>query len=192
MATRKLTNEQFGILIRAVFAYRFDGTEYSGEDPSVDTAFQFVASQIDRYRDICEAKAKAARDRWEVQKSREDDAEDTDGCTSMQEVQSDTPIQSYPVLSSPIPSDNKGSTADKLPTRHRFIPPTAEDVMQYCTEKGYAVDAQGFVDYYKSNGWKVGRNPMKDWKAAVRTWYRKDHPNGKAESNLSGRIGTVV
>lgn len=49
MATRKLTNEQFGILMRAAFAYRFDGTEYSGDDPSVDTAFQFVASQIDRY-----------------------------------------------------------------------------------------------------------------------------------------------
>lgn len=49
MATRKLTNEQFGILMRAAFAYRFDGTEYSGDDLSVDTAFQFVASQIDRY-----------------------------------------------------------------------------------------------------------------------------------------------
>lgn len=192
MATRKLTNEQFGILMRAAFAYRFDGTEYSGDDPSVDTAFQFVASQIDRYRDICETKAKAARDRWDARKSGEDDAKDTDGCTSMQEVQNDAPIQSYPVLSSPILSGNKGSTADKPPTRHRFIPPTVEDVRRYCTEKGYTVDAQGFVDYYKSNGWKVGRNPMKDWKAAVRTWHRKDHPNGKVESNLSGRIGTVV
>lgn len=52
----------------------------------------------------------------------------------------------------------------------RFAAPTVEEVRVYCQERGNSVDAQRFVDYYGANGWKVGKNPMKDWKAAVRTW----------------------
>lgn len=59
------------------------------------------------------------------------------------------------------PNDTRGT---------RFIPPTVDDVQAYCFERGNNVDPQRFVDYYSSNGWKVGKNPMKDWKAAVRTW----------------------
>lgn len=66
---------------------------------------------------------------------------------------------------------NKEKKADK-PPRTRFKPPTLEDVQNYCFERNNNVDAQRFIDYYTSNGWKVGKNPMKDWKAAVRNWER--------------------
>lgn len=56
----------------------------------------------------------------------------------------------------------------------RFTRPTFEEVEQYCFERKNKVNAQRFLDYYDSNGWKVGRNPMKDWKAAVRNWERDD------------------
>ena len=56
----------------------------------------------------------------------------------------------------------------------RFAPPTLEEVQSYSSEKGYHIDCQRFIDYYESNGWKVGRNPMKDWKAAVRSWAARD------------------
>jgi len=69
-------------------------------------------------------------------------------------------------------SNNKGSSA-------RFIPPTIDDVRQYCKEKGYAISPEQFVDYYSSNGWKVGKNPMVDWRAAVRNWGRKEQHNGR-------------
>ena len=54
--------------------------------------------------------------------------------------------------------------------KKRFAAPTVEEVRAYCQERGNSVDAQRFVDYYGANGWKVGKNPMKDLKAAVRTW----------------------
>ena len=54
----------------------------------------------------------------------------------------------------------------------RFSPPTIAEVRAYCQERQNNVDAERFIDYYTSNGWKVGKNPMKDWKAAVRTWER--------------------
>ena len=54
----------------------------------------------------------------------------------------------------------------------RFIPPSLEDVQSYCLERGNSVDAERFIDYYTANGWMVGKNKMKDWKAAIRTWER--------------------
>lgn len=54
-----------------------------------------------------------------------------------------------------------------------FRKPTADEVAEYCKARGNSIDPQGFVDHYESNGWLVGRNPMKDWKAAVRTWERR-------------------
>ena len=64
---------------------------------------------------------------------------------------------------------------DKSSKRKRFTAPTVEEVKAYCTEQGYGVDAQRFVDYYESKGWTVGKDsPMKDWRAAVRNWQHND------------------
>lgn len=57
----------------------------------------------------------------------------------------------------------------------RFTPPTLEEVKAYCSERNNNVDAQRFIDYYTANGWKVGRNAMKDWKATVRTWEKNQY-----------------
>lgn len=63
--------------------------------------------------------------------------------------------------------------------RSRFAPPSVADVSAYCRERGNSVDAERFVSFYESNGWKVGKNPMKDWRAAVRTWERDTQPQQK-------------
>ena len=54
----------------------------------------------------------------------------------------------------------------------RFTPPTLEQVQGYCRERNNGVDAERFIDYYTANGWKIGKNQMRDWKAAIRTWER--------------------
>lgn len=61
------------------------------------------------------------------------------------------------------------------PKRKRFVPPTIEEVQAYCQERQNNVDAEKFIDYYTSNGWQVGKNKMKDWKAAVRTWEKNGY-----------------
>lgn len=68
---------------------------------------------------------------------------------------------------------------DKEKYKRHFTKPTLEDVQAYCLERGKGVDAQKWYDYYSANGWKVGKNPMKDWKAAVRTWERSGD-NGRS------------
>ena len=56
----------------------------------------------------------------------------------------------------------------------RFSPPSLEEVNEYVKEKGYEIDSEYFIDYYTSNGWMAGRNKMKDWKAAIRNWAKRE------------------
>ena len=63
----------------------------------------------------------------------------------------------------------------------RFTPPTLTEVRAYCEERKSTVDPERFVDWYTANGWKVGKNPMKDWKAAIRSWEQRDKAERPAE-----------
>lgn len=78
------------------------------------------------------------------------------------------------------PPANQTATAEKQKTA-RFIKPTAEEITAYCKEKGYSVNAEQFISYYESNGWRVGHNPMKNWQAAVTNWAKRqfDAPRNK-------------
>ena len=67
----------------------------------------------------------------------------------------------------------------KKKSASRFSPPSLDDVKKYCRERNNNVDAEHFIDYYESNGWKVGKNSMKDWKAAVRNWEKNGYSNNK-------------
>jgi hypothetical protein len=70
--------------------------------------------------------------------------------------------------------------------------PTAGEVAEYCREKGFSLDAQRFVDFYASKGWMVGKNPMKDWRAAARNWSSRDKggiDNGYARPNTNPGYG---
>lgn len=66
---------------------------------------------------------------------------------------------------------------DSPTSKKKFIKPTKEEIEQYCTENNYNVDAEKFIDYYDSNGWIVGKTKMKDWKATVRGWHRREKEN---------------
>ena len=68
----------------------------------------------------------------------------------------------------------------------RFIKPTVDEIAAYCSERKNNIDAQAFYDFYESKGWRVGNQPMKDWKASVRTWERRSRPSKPQADKLSG------
>lgn len=70
----------------------------------------------------------------------------------------------------PTPADARPTSPDRTPMKR----PTLEEVQAYVTEKGYSVDAESFIAFYESNGWKVGKNPMKSWRAALVTWQKRN------------------
>lgn len=80
--------------------------------------------------------------------------------------------------------DNTNNNINNNISGKRFKPPTVDEVKAYCIERQNNVDAERFIDYYTANGWKVGKNTMKDWKAAVRTWERNGYSaKGKVGAN---------
>ena len=76
----------------------------------------------------------------------------------------------------PTPNNINNNINNNISAK-RFVKPTVEEVQAYCKERNNNVDAEKFISHYDSNGWKVGRTPMKDWKSAVRTWERNSFNN---------------
>ena len=75
--------------------------------------------------------------------------------------------------------------------RKQFKPPTVEEVQAYCMERMNNVNAESFVDFYESKGWYVGKNKMKDWKAAVRTWEKGSKQYTSKEAAVQNRMSVV-
>lgn len=73
------------------------------------------------------------------------------------------------------------------PKKTQWVKPTVSDVSDYCNEILANIDPQSFFDYYESNGWKVGKNAMKDWKATVRQWKSRDNKPKPLGSSYSSK-----
>ena len=69
--------------------------------------------------------------------------------------------------------------------REGFARPTLEEVKAYVIEKGYRFDPEAFYSFYESNGWKVGKNPMKSWKDACTTWEKRESSSAAKSKKLS-------
>lgn len=104
----------------------------------------------------------------------------TDAC-KCEQTHADAPDIRYSNTNSI--NDIRYSNASRETRAKSFTPPTVDEVADYVKHQCYHVDPQRFIDYYQSNGWKVGRNSMKDWKAAVRTWEQKDKPVARRGRN---------
>ena len=76
-----------------------------------------------------------------------------------------------------IDIDKRKDIPKGISKRKCFAPPTVDEVRAYCQERGNNIEPQRFVDFYESKGWMVGKNKMKDWKAAVRNWENRDKPS---------------
>jgi len=73
------------------------------------------------------------------------------------------------------------------PLIKKFKKPTIDEVKEYCLERGNNINPEIFIDFYESNGWKVGKNSMKDWKASLRTW-----ENNSTKSNKSSKVENQI
>ena len=128
----------------------------------------------------------------------------TNVLTNVRQISDKTPpeIEIEIELEKDIEIEKDSSAKSTTTKRKRFEKPTLSEIKEYCIERGNKVDAQHFFDYYESNGWRVGKNSMKNWQAAVRTWERSEYrkPNSKKNSkedainvvnNLMNKLGGV-
>lgn len=140
----------------ALLGYAFDGIE-----PDIDgtAGAMFVLSRpnIDAYIKRSEAGAKGG--------SSKPEAKSKQTASKQQAKRKQSPTKEEEEVEEEV------EVKDRV-IKRRFSPPTAEEVQSYCDERNNGISGQHFVDYYATRGWKVGKDTMKDWKAAVRTWER--------------------
>ena len=70
------------------------------------------------------------------------------------------------------------------PKRKNFVKPTVEEIAAFCKEKKININVKKFFLHYESNGWHVGKTPMKSWKAAVQKWAENNYDNNKATGTM--------
>lgn len=170
--TVDLDDTQFGKAVRYALGAYFGDEPGEESDILVKFVSKLLLDQVSRYD--------------EFREKQRGNATGNQGQPSAANVCQTQPMETdgYGVLPSappspspiPVPVPTQDNKADKPPARKRFTAPTVQEVTNYCRDKGCSIDAERFVDYYESVGWKVGKNQMKDWKAAVRTWAAKEKP----------------
>jgi hypothetical protein len=196
-SVERFSDAEAGRFIKALFAYVRHGEEYDGssgrEDPliwqaletlreDVESLKQKETSQRIREEAIKEKRRQAAKARWSKQT-------DANECKTMQ---MDANAQTSTICIANASQNKNIDTIKETPLkgskekRGRFSPPSVEEVDAYCKERGNKINAQTFVDFYASKGWRVGNNQMKDWKACVRTWEQRE--NSQAGSSQKPRL----
>lgn len=173
-----LTDAELGQLIRAVMDY-----VETGQPPELPAgprmAFAFISAQIDRdmkkYQEVVE-KRRAAGSAGGKQKA----SNAKQNITGLANAN----ICKQTVANLPDNVNDNDNDIKKKDTKvskeKSFVPPSVENVREYCQAGGYRVDAEYFVDFYTAKGWMVGKNKMKDWKAAVRNWTRNNREEVQA------------
>ena len=114
--------------------------------------------------------------------------------TNLRQISEKSPPEIEIELEKDIEIEKKIHSSAKSTTtkRKRFEKPTLSQITQYCLERNNNVNAEQFYDYYESNGWKVGKNSMKDWKATIRTWERNNFNRKPVNKNSKEDAINVV
>ena len=190
-----LPKEQLGELFYAICCYQ-SGKEYTIENPLIKGVFEMVLMQFQKdeasYKEKCEAKAKngkkGAESRWQdngkcqTEENTDDSENGKNGKCYFRHTEEKNEMAKMAIEEEEEEEEEDKEEVEEVPTvpkkreaRKRSSTPSVDEVREYCFERGNGVDAETFVDFYASKGWKVGNAPMKDWKAAVRTWEKRDN-----------------
>ena len=173
-----LPPEEYKKVMQAIIGYALDGTEPTAGGIEY-TVFCLVKPQIDANNKRYENGKKGGRPITKQEPS------------NNQDVTNPQPNVYVNVNDNDIKKKDTNVSKEKA---SRFKPPTVTEVENYCREKEYRIDCERFVDFYRSNDWMVGKNKMKDWRAAVRNWARGNRleltakpAQGTKFNNFTGR-----
>lgn len=174
-----LSDEEFGRVIRALSKYARDGeaVDIASFTPLQQMALGYilprVAENMQKYRDVCKRREEYAK----LSHSKDKDAKGSlcnqKAALAAEDKDDNDDKDEFSKENTPsiIPPRGDGETKEVKPKR--FSKPTVEEIQKYIDEKHYAFTAEAFFNHYESVDWKIGKSPMKNWKAACRTWNEK-------------------
>jgi hypothetical protein len=190
----KLTDEQAGQLFKAIYKYQLNNT--LPQDNFISIIIEPFLNQFKRddenYKITCEARkiagSKGGKQKVANASNCLQKVANASNCLqkvanladSKNESESDSESKNKNDQEYIINSNNilieKNIIAKKEKVKN-FVKPTIDELIDYCNKNVLNVDPENFIDYYNSNGWKVGKNAMKDWQATARTWHRNNKNN---------------
>lgn len=184
-----LPPEEYKKVMQAIIGYALDGTEPTAGGIEY-TVFCLVKPQIDANNKRYENGKKGGRPITKQEPSNNQDVTKKKP-SNKQDVTNPQPNVYVNVNDNDI--KKKDTNVSKEKASH-FKPPSVTEVENYCREKEYRIDCERFVDFYRSKDWMVGKNKMKDWRAAVRNWARGNRleltakpAQGTKFNNFTGR-----
>ena len=183
-----LTDEEAGRLLKAIYAYRQDKT-HKPDDRALRPVFNILKQRFEEDDEAYQEKvAKRAEAGLRGGRPKQTEAKKANGFSEKQtkakKANAFSEKQNNPDTDTESDTDTVTDTESdkeikKKPSRAAFVKPTLEEIKAYCKERKNNVDPEAFMDFYTSKGWKVGSQSMKDWKAAVRTWEKREKPKEK-------------
>lgn len=179
-----LPSEKAGDLIKLIFAYIND-EEPETDDLVLKIAFEPIKQQLKR--DLKKYEEKKVQ--WSEAGKRSAEARKI-----KKRQRSLTDVESRSTDSTVIVKVKDKVIEKESIKKSRFAPPTQEEVFEYMKERGTesTEEASRFVDFYTSNGWKVGKNPMKDWEAAVRNWLLRKKNDTRAPTYADAEAANLA
>lgn len=180
---KKLGADDKGRLVDGIVEYSETGSEptFDGTLAIVwDLAKLRVDADSERYSVRCERQRENAMKRW----NKSNDATACRGKSGNAEIANDAKYNATTNTTTNTTANTNVEYMSEKPPRKRFVPPTFEEVKEYCEERKNDVNPQRFIDHYTARGWMLGKIKMQDWKAAVRTW------EGSGNNRISGSTST--
>ena len=180
-----LSDAEVGRLFKAMLRYAADDKykpDLKGNERFTwATAKKMINKNWAEYRRLCERNKRVAENRYDTTPA---DTKNTTRTFWCQEEEKEEEEYKEEYIK---------ETLSKEREKKRFVPPSLDEVTAYCNERNNTVDPAGFIDFYTSNGWRVGKNPMKDWKAAVRSWEQRDRKEAvkQAKKKKPGRFDVL-
>ncbi len=178
-----LSDSQRGKLLLALFDYSENGEIPPFDDGAMSMAFSFIRQTLDRdaasWEETRKKRAEAGHKGAEVTNGKRRQMSAKGGNAENSTANSTVSVSDNvnENVSESVSESESERIADKPPSH--FTPPSMDEVEQYANEAGLMLDAGAFCDYYAARGWRAGNVPMLDWKAAVRTWVRRDEKQTK-------------
>lgn len=169
----QLTDEQAGDLFKHILRYVNDQQPQT-ENVITRIAFEPIKQSLKRdlqkYEDIRKRNQDNARKRWDA--------------TASDRIPNDTKNADSVSVS------GSGSVTGKKEIKG-FVKPTIEQLKEYMKEQGMNDIAENWLNHYEANGWMVGKNKMKDWKASVRTWKTNQKNNLPSQQVIHKKVFTL-
>lgn len=166
----KLPEDDRGEFCYAIAKYAYEGIEIEFSNPYLAATFVQTRDQIER-----------SRKRSQAGKTKTDESKQESNANQTQ-IKTESNGEQDKDKGKGKDKDKDKEIGGAGEKRERFTPPSIFEIDDYCKEKGFTVDAATFIAFYESKGWMVGKNKMKNWKAALSGWHSRNAPKSSKAS----------